>query len=94
LPEVTEALTAFEDRLIGEQETVVATANSLFKARRGDLARISLTNYSKQSGEEGLKLGNALLASIEARTREIYGLRAPKTDEISKLSYDHVDCLP
>jgi dipeptidase len=94
LPEVTEALTAFEDRLIAEQETVVATANTLFKARRGDLARIYLTNYSKQSGEEGLKLGNALLASIEARTREIYGLRAPKTDEISKLSYDRVDCLP
>ena len=94
LPEVTEALTAFENRLIAEQETVAATANALFKARRDDLALIYLTNYSQQSGEAGLRLGNALLASIEARTREIVGLRAPKTDEMSKLSYDRVDCLP
>jgi dipeptidase len=94
LPEVTEALTAFENRLIAEQETVVATANTLFKARRGDLAQTYLTNYSMQSGEAGLRLGQALLASIEARTREIYGLRTPKTDEMSKLSYDRVDCLP
>jgi len=94
LPEVTEALTAFENRLIAEQETVAATANTLFKAHRDDLALIYLTNYSRQSGEDGLRLGNALLASIEARTRELGGLRAPKTDEVSKLSYDRVDCLP
>ena len=91
---VTEALTAFENRLIAEQETVAATANALFKARRDDLALIYLTNYSRQSGEEGLRLGNALLASIEARTRVIGGLRTPKTDEMSELSYDRVDCLP
>jgi hypothetical protein len=42
----------------------------------------------------GLKLGNALLASIEATTREMDGLRAPKTDEMSKLGYDCVVCLP
>lgn len=94
LPEVTEALTAFEDRLIAEQETVAATANALFKAHRDDLALTYLTNYSRQSGEAGLRLGNALLASIEARTFEIHGLRAPQTDEMSKLSYDRVDCLP
>ena len=94
LPEVTEALTAFEDRLIAEQETVAATASALFKAHRDDLALTYLTNYSRQSGEAGLRLGNALLASIEARTFEIHGLRAPQTDEMSKLSYDRVDCLP
>jgi len=94
LPEVTEALTAFENRLIAEQETVAATANALFKAHRDDLALIYLTNYSRQSGEDGLRLGNALLASIEARTREIGGLRTPKTDQMSELSYDRVDCLP
>jgi dipeptidase len=94
LPEVTEALMAFENRLIAEQTTVIATANTLFDAGRDDLAQTYLTNYSKKSGEEGLRLGNALLASIEARTREIYGLRAPQTDEMSKLSYDRVDCLP
>jgi dipeptidase len=94
LPEVTAALTAFENRLIAEQEVVAATANTLFEAGRSDLAQRYLTDYSKQSGEEGLRLGNALLASIEARTREIHGLRAPQTDEMSRLSYDGVDCLP
>jgi dipeptidase len=94
LPEVTEALTAFENRLIAEQETVAATANTLFRANRDDLAQIYLTNYSKHSGEAALRLGNALLGSIEARTREVYGLRTPQTDETSKLSYDSVDCLP
>ncbi|MBW2495600.1 MAG: C69 family dipeptidase, partial [Deltaproteobacteria bacterium] len=94
LPEVTRALTAFENRLIAEQETVAATANALFKARRDDLALIYLTNYSRQSGEDGLRLGNALLGSIEARTRETGGLRAPKTDQMSKLDYERVDCLP
>jgi len=94
LPEVTAALTAFEDRLIAEQPTLVATANTLFEAGRADLALAYLTNYSAQSGEAGLRLGNALLASIEARTREIYGFRAPQTDEMSKLSYDRVDCVP
>lgn len=94
LPEVTEALMAFESRLIAEQGTVAATANTLFDAGRDDLAQTYLTHYSRQSGEAGLKLGKALLASIEARTREIYGLRSPQTDEMSKLSYDQVDCLP
>ena len=94
LPEVTAALTAFENRLIAEQETVVATANTLFESGREDLARRYLTNHSKQSGAAGLRLGNALLTSIEARTVEIYGLRAPQTDEISQLSYDRVNCLP
>jgi len=94
LPEVTEALTAFENRLIAEQEIVAATAKILFDAGRSDLAQRYLTDYSRQSGEAGLRLGNALLASIEARTREIYGLRAPQTDEMSRLSYDDVRCLP
>lgn len=93
-PEVSEALTAFENRMIAEQETVEATANALYQAGREDLARNYMTDYSRQRGEEGLRLGNALLASIEARTREVYGLRSPQTDEMSALNYDRVDCLP
>jgi len=33
-----------------------------------------------------------LLASIEARTRVLYGLRNPETDEISRLDYQMVTC--
>jgi short subunit fatty acids transporter len=38
------------------------------------------------------KLGNALLASIEARTRVLYGVRVPETNEISRLEYTMVRC--
>ena len=94
LPEVNESLTAFENRLIDEQETVVATASHLFSAGRGDLANAYLTQYSWQSGADGLRLGNALLSSIEARTELLFGFRSPQTDVMSRLSYDRVSCLP
>jgi dipeptidase len=94
LPEVTEALTAFENRLMSEQVTVTETANELFAAGKEDLARNYLTDYSWQSGKDALRLGNALLASIEARTAEIYGLRTPQDDTTSELGGKRVDCLP
>jgi dipeptidase len=94
LPEVTEALTAFEDRLIAEQAGVVDTAETLFAAGKDELAKAYLTEYSRQRGADGLRLGNALLASIQARTEWIFGLREPTTDVMSRLSYDRVDCLP
>lgn len=92
LPEVDEAITAFENRLIHEQETVEATALALMDAERGDLASAYLTDYSNDAAIEALRLGNALLESIEARTRVIFGLRAPQTDEISRLDYQMVTC--
>lgn len=94
LPEVTEALTAFENRLLAEQEAVAATANVLFDAHEGELARQYLTDYSRERGLAGLRLGKALLTSIEARTEVIFGLRAPQSDEMSKLDYQQVRCLP
>jgi len=94
LPEVTEALTAFEDHLITEQAQVVDTAETLFAAGKTALALDYLTEYSAARGIEALALGNALLDSIEARTRVLYGYRAPKGDIVSRLSYDRVDCLP
>jgi dipeptidase len=92
LPEVTESLTAFENRLIAEQATVVETAETLFLADRPELAREYLTNYSEQAALAGLRLGNALLQSIEARTIELYGLRKPQTEVMSKLDYQAVTC--
>ncbi len=93
LPEVTEALTALEDRLIAEQSTVNETAMALFNADRDDLAATYLTQYSSAAAREALRLGNALLGSIEERTRLIYGLRQPQTGEISRLDYQMVKCL-
>ena len=94
LPEVTEALVSFEDDLIREQTTVVETAETLFDAGKSDLALSYLTGYSAARGEAALKLGNALLGSIEARTKLLYGYREPTGDVVSRLSYNRVDCLP
>jgi len=94
LPEVTEALTAFESGLIDEQAAVVATARTLFEQDRDELARRYLTDYSRERGLAGLRLGKALLASIEARTEVLFGLREPASDELSRLDYQQVRCLP
>ena len=92
--EVNEALTAYENRLIDEQATVADTAETLFDAGEDELAISYLTGYSRDRGLEGLRLGNALLASIEARTELIYGYRAPETDVISAYPGSRVNCLP
>ena len=94
LPEVNEALTAFENRLIDEQQALVDTAKVLFSAGQDNLATRYLTDYSRERGLEGLRLGNALLASIEARTEVLFGYRLPETDVVSLLSDDRVNCLP
>ena len=88
LPEVTEAITAFEDQLIADQAAIEQTANTLFDSGEEQLALKYLTERSHEAAADALALGNALLASIEARTRVLYGLRAPETDEISKLDYN------
>jgi dipeptidase len=92
LPEVTEALTAFENNAMGEQEDLEATAMTLYSAGRPGLAAQVLTRYSHGQAEEALELGAALLGSIEARTRVLYGLREPVTDEMSRLDYQMVTC--
>jgi dipeptidase len=78
LPEVTEALEAFESKLIAQQTTVERTAEKLFQAGEPDLARHSLTYYSGTEALNGMRLADDLAVGIEARTRVIYGIRAPK----------------
>lgn len=92
LPEVTEALSAFENRLIAEQDDLVETANLLFAANKDKLAASYLTNYSRQRGADGLRLGRALLASIEARTELLFGMRKPVADVMSDLYTERVSC--
>ena len=83
---------AFEARLMAEQETVVEIVSTLFKAGKDNLAKDYLTQYSAEAGAAGLRLGNALLASIEARTEVLYGYRAPEGDVVSELTYDRISC--
>jgi dipeptidase len=79
LPEVTKALTAFEAGLIAEQPAVERTALKLFESGEPELARKYLTYYSNTEAMNGLRLGEALAASIEARTKVEYGIRQPPT---------------
>ena len=94
LPEVTEALTAFENRMIAEQPAVEEVARTLYDAGKPALARQSLTHYVNTQANEALRLGEALLGSIEARTRVLYGLRKPEGDTMSDLDYQMVSCRP
>ena len=92
LPEVSEALTAFENRMIADQPDLEATALALYAAGHSRLAEQVVTRYTHTRAAEALELGAALLASIEARTRLLYGLRTPENDEISRLDYQMVSC--
>lgn len=70
-------------------------AGMLFAANEDKLAKQYLTDYSRQRGAEGLRLGKALLESIEARTEVLFGLRRPEGHEMSRLSWPpSVSCLP
>lgn len=92
LPEVTEALTAFEDQMISEQAAVDATTAALYAADEPDLAEKYLTDYTHNRAAAALDLGAALLASIEARTRVLYGIRKPEGAETNRLDYQMVSC--
>ena len=78
LPEVTAALVAFESGLSGGLPVVERTAFKLFEAGEPELARSHLTYHSSTEAMNGLQLGDALSASIEARTKLKFGIRKPK----------------
>jgi len=92
LPEVTEAITAFEDRLIEDQALVEKTSDTLFDSGQEQLALKYLTEHSSNAASSALELGQALLGSIQARTEVLYGLRVPDTDEMSRLEGGMVRC--
>ncbi len=94
LPEVTEALTAFENRLIAEQDAVAATSEALIAAGKREMALDYLTDYSERAGQDALQLGHALLGSIEARTELLHGLRRPEAGAMSGMDTPGVSCEP
>jgi dipeptidase len=83
LPEVTEALAAFENESIAGASTVELRARKLLAVHEEELARAVLTAYSSQRAQDGLVLGRALLGSIEARHRLLFGYRAPRESRMS-----------
>ena len=77
LPEVVEALTAFESGLIATQTTVEGIAQALFLAGEPELARAALTYYSRTEALNGLRLVEALAQGLEARTKVLFGIQSP-----------------
>lgn len=77
LPEVTETLQGFEHGLIEDQATVEAIATRLLDAGDADLAREYLTYYSNTEARNGLRLGEALVAGLDARIQASYDIPMP-----------------
>jgi len=75
LPEVTEALEAFESRLITSQSEVEETARTLLDAGKPELVRKYLTYYSHTEAMNGLHLAESLAESLEVRTKVLFGIR-------------------
>lgn len=78
LQEVTQALVAFEAKLISEQPFVERTAAQLMQAGEPELARRYLTYYSHTEAMHGLRLVQSLADSIECRTKVQFGIRPPR----------------
>lgn len=92
LPEVTEALTAFEDTMLNESDGVEETALTLYKDGKPELARKYLTDYSHTQAYEALDVGEDLVGSIEARTKLLYDIPVVEGEPMGKLDYSMVTC--
>ena len=79
LPEVSEAIEAFETKLIEQIPIIEKTANTLYHAGEVELAGNYLTYFSSTEAVKALSLAEALSASIEMRIHLLYGF-----DEKSK----------
>jgi len=79
--QVVDALTAFENKLISQQELVERTARTLYQAGQDDLARHYLTYYGKTEALKALRLVEALSQSIELQTKVLFDIRQPDTTE-------------
>ncbi|HEY6740596.1 MAG TPA: C69 family dipeptidase, partial [Actinopolymorphaceae bacterium] len=80
-PEVHDALSAFERRLRQDQPPVEQTAQTLIDAGKRDLARRYLTEYSHTKAAEAMRIGEALVDSIETRSKLDRDIPEPPASE-------------
>lgn len=93
LPEVTEALTAFENRSIDQAAAIEERATVLLEAEEPEMARAVIDDYSSVRARAALALGEDLLGSIEARHRLLEGSKLPAdTREIGTRYGPYVNC--
>lgn len=92
LPEVTEALTAFEDQSLEDVADVEATALALYDADEDRLAQRYLTEYSHTRAEDAMDLGNNLVGSLEARVKLLSEIPVVEAEPMGELDYSMVVC--
>lgn len=68
-PEVHDALSAFEKRMRDDQPSVEKTAGTLIDSGERKLAQRYLTEYSHNKASEAMRIGEALVDSIETRSK-------------------------
>ena len=78
LPEVLPVWEAFEQEQSVLLSEAIESAETLFMAGKAELAQQLLTRHSTTQALRSLDLGEALLDSMEARSRILFGLR-PET---------------
>jgi hypothetical protein len=93
-PEVKNALTAFESGLLKEEAMVEETASALYASGKPKLAQEYLTFYCNTRAMEGLRLGEALVEGIEARTKVLFDIRRPSGDQTDLGDGESVNVLP
>jgi len=79
LPEVTPVFEALENQLLTDLAEVVRSARILADHGEPGLARQMLTRFSETQALRSLDLGEALLNSMEARSRLLYGVREERS---------------
>lgn len=75
LPEVTPVWEALERATATKLATVIEQAQLLIAARRPDLARDLLTRFSHVEALHALDLGEAMVDSMDRRSRVLFGIR-------------------
>jgi dipeptidase len=75
LPEVLPVWTALERRSAAGLATAIASARVLLDAGRVDLAEELLTRFSSGEMLRALDVAEAMVASMDARARVLFGLR-------------------
>ena len=79
LGEVTPVWEAFEAACAIEQKAVVETAETLLSTGKPGLASKYLTDYCTTQAKRSLDLGEAMVNSMEARSRVLFGIREDKS---------------
>ncbi|MEV5536117.1 C69 family dipeptidase [Saccharopolyspora shandongensis] len=80
LADVTKAFEGFEAQMLGEIGGVEQQAAEAYRAGDAPRARALLTDWSNKWAMDGLDLTEYLVADVEGRTKEQFGIRKPAVE--------------